>query len=74
MRKFEFKFKDAFAEVVNEVRDGKYEEPECVNRVQKEAYICKKMKISTARLHEICIATGIDTMYDTLREKSGAAR
>jgi len=46
--------------------------PEVVNRVMKEAYICKRMKKTRSELYEICIATGIDVMYEELRRKSGA--
>ena len=41
------KLVEKFQEVVDEVRGvGAAYDPECVNRVQKEAYICKRMKIS----------------------------
>ena len=67
------KLVEKFQEVVDEVRGvGAAYDPECVNRVQKEAYICKRMKISRQTLYETCLCTGIDTMYETLRGKSGA--
>ena len=68
-----FKFIESFNEVVDEIRGkGPAYEPECANRVQKEAYICKKLKMSRSTLYETCLVTGIDTMYDALRNKSGA--
>ena len=67
------KLVDKFTEVVDEIRGvGAAYEPVCENRVQKEAYICKRMKISRQTLYETCLVTGIDTMYETLRSKSGA--
>lgn len=47
------------------------EVPEVANRAQKEAYVCKRMKIGRSKLYELCIATGIDAMYDELYRKSG---
>ena len=67
------KFVERFTEVVDDaLGKGIDYEPECVNRVQKEAYICKKLKMNRSKLYETCIATGIDTMYDVIRGKSGA--
>ena len=64
---------EKFTEVVNDIRgEGAAYEPECINRVQKEAYICKRLKMNRSKLYETCICTGIDTMYDALRKKSGA--
>lgn len=47
------------------------EVPEVANRAQKEAYVCKRMKIGRSKLYELCVATGIDAMYEELRRKSG---
>lgn len=67
------KFVERFSEVVEEVRNtGIDYEPECANRVQKEAYICKRLKMSRSKLYETCLCTGIDTMYEALRKGSGA--
>ena len=69
------KFIERFTEVVEDVKSqGIDYEPAIDNRVQKEAYICKRLKMPRSKLYEICLATGIDTMYDALMEKSGAKR
>ena len=67
------KIVERFKEYVeSDVRGIDLEVPEVANRVQKEAYVCKRMKITRSKLYELCIATGIDAMYDELRSKSGA--
>lgn len=67
------KIVERFAEVVRSPERGvDIEVPEVANRVQKEAYVCKRMKMSRSKLYELCIATGIDTMYEELRKGGGA--
>lgn len=69
------KFVERFREVVEEVKDEGIEyEPVCDNRVKKEAYICKRLKMTRSKLYETCLATGIDVMYEALMDKSGARR
>ena len=63
---------DKFKEIVPFVDDGfDFKEDEGVNRVQKEAYVCKRMKISRSQLIELCYCTGVDTLYEELRKKGG---
>lgn len=66
------KLVERFREYVeSDERGVDIEVPEDANRVQKEAYVCKRMKVSRSKLYEMCIAVGIDTMYEELCRKSG---
>lgn len=62
------KLVEKFKEIVFE---DEVKVPECVNRVQKEAFICKRLKMSRNQLYETCLSTGIDTIYDELMRKGG---
>lgn len=68
------KLVERFAEFVERPERGvDIEVPEDANRVRKEAYVCKRMKIGRSKLYELCIATGVDTMYEELRRRGGAS-
>lgn len=64
------RFKEVFER--SEDSDGSESDaPEFENRVQKEAYVCKRMKLTRNQLYELCLCTGIDTLYSECRKNGG---
>lgn len=61
-----------FKEVVHIGGDDYVEVPRGESLSRKEAYVCKRMKMSASQLREMCYSVGVDAMYDELRAKGGA--